>query len=166
MAKFDLTPSTFDKLKGNVILVKRDELEKFAGYCKENISKVEKLEDENGNLKNIMSEKDKEIIELKRKLNQKIISQEVGNDSNLTKLDKENIKLKKELELIKRKYKAMENMYLTKINEIKGTSCKGIKEEVSNIIKETIKSELHSELQNEFQKMEEPLKTSTFKIEI
>jgi len=52
----------------------------------------------------------------------------------------------------------MENMYLSKINEIKGTSCKGIKE--------TISKELHSELQKEFQKMEEPLETSTFKIEI
>jgi len=58
MAKFDLTPSTFDKLKGNVILVKKDELEKFASYCKENIAKVEKLEEENENLKNLLSEKE------------------------------------------------------------------------------------------------------------
>jgi len=150
MAKFNLTPTMFDKVKGNVILVKKDELEKFAEYCKENVSKVEELE-------NRVKELQEENEKLKRELNQKIISQEIGKDSELVKLEKENEELKAKIQELENKYEIMEKTYLAKIKELKSNDC-DIKKEIESIIKET--------LHKEFKKFEEPVGIANFEINI
>lgn len=159
MAKFDLTPSTFDKLKGNTILVKRDELEKFADFCKEKIKSEEELKNEVKTLEKDKSVLEKENQKLKRKLNRQILDEEVGKNSKLSQLDKENKELKKQLLDLQEKYKRMENLYLKKISELQGgCNTKDLKNEVSGIVKETIRKE--------FTKLQEPIFGSEFIVEI
>lgn len=154
MAKFNLTPSTFDKLKGNTILVKKDELGNFADFCKEKIKREEELEQR-------VKELEEENQKLKRQLNKQILDEEVGRDSVLVKLEKENQVLKKQLFELQDKFQTMESLYLKKIEELMNEeqfNSNEIKRIMSNTVKEAIKKE--------FEKLQEPIIGESFVVEI
>lgn len=177
MAKFNLTPNTLDKIKGNTILVKKDELEKFAKYATELRDKLEvseiKVEQFKEQFKKQFQERieelEKENKDLKKKLNQKILDEEIGKESIASKLDKENKKLKENLNSLEKKYERMEKIYLEKIKELLDNNNISLKNEVSKEIKdikEILKNELRAELKNEFKKLESDETISKFEIVI
>ena len=146
MALFDLNPTTLDKMRGNTLIVKKDELEKFVEYTKDLKDKCKNLEEDNNKLI-------KQNKELKRKLNQKILDLEVGKDSKLSKTEKENTELKNRVQELENKYNNMEKMYLEKIKELLNETDKSITKTIKNSIRE------------EFQNLEKPTGTG-FEIRI
>jgi len=154
--KFNLKPTSLDKLKGNIVNVKYSGLKEFAKV-------FEKISEENIELKEKLEILEKENQELKRRLNKEILSEELGPDSEIVKMEKENKTLKEKLDNIQKSFKVMEKLYLSEIKDLKETLL-SVKKEckenngISKIIKSTIREE--------FDKLNEPVKDCDFEINI
>jgi predicted nuclease with TOPRIM domain len=140
--QFKLTPTTLDKLKGNVVQVKLSELNKFADTFKE-------IVEENDKLKEVIEQLETEKENLNKELNQKILNSEIGTNNYVSKIENENEELKDKIDRLTASFKAMETLYL---EEIKKLSQKVDNTNISKVIKDTLKSE--------FEKLDEPVANS------
>ena len=137
--KFYITPSMIDKLKGNVLEVKKSELDRLAETFK-------KIVKENEDLTKKCEDLEKENRNLKKESNDKILSNEIGYGKLAAKIENENNILKSKIDSLQKVITTMEKLYLDEIKDLKmklkSNNLGNIKAEIRNEIEVGIKESI------------------------
>jgi len=169
--RFNLTPTIFDKLKGNTLLVKKSELQNVSDY-------IISIKNDNSMLTEEIISIRNQNENLKKELNEYILNNEIGYkkelNENIQQLKEQNIQQEIQNEKLRnqvKNLKAMEDLYIQEIKKLRSqiennliapvnsSKSNKISSKKINQIKNELKSEIENELKSE---IKNSIKNSVF----